>query len=58
MRAAWGEMLRAAADRGVPPSAFWALSLKEWRMLTERPAPPEPMNRDVFQRLAEAWPDD
>ncbi|RZJ46617.1 MAG: phage tail assembly chaperone [Brevundimonas sp.] len=51
-------MLRAAADRGMPPSAFWALSLKEWRMLTERPAPPEPMNRDVFQRLAEAWPDD
>lgn len=54
----WGEMLRFAARVGVPPAAFWRLSLREWRMLTAAPAAPEPMGRIVFERLAEAWPDD
>ena len=33
----WGGMLRAAARLGLGPEAFWRLSLREWRMLTERP---------------------
>jgi uncharacterized phage protein (TIGR02216 family) len=54
----WSEMLRTAAALGVPPPAFWAMSLREWRMLTARPATAEPMDRDLFERLSEAWPDE
>tara|TARA_R110002051_G_scaffold27428_1_gene65977 strand:+ start:513 stop:758 length:246 start_codon:yes stop_codon:yes gene_type:complete len=54
----WGEMLRVAARAGVTPAAFWRLSLKEWRMLTERPAGPVPMGRDGFERMMAAWPDE
>ena len=49
----WGEMLRLAVAMGVAPEAFWRLSLKEWRMLTE--AEPQPvMGRAAFERLLEA----
>jgi len=58
MKVSWGEMLRTAAGLGVPPAAFWALSLREWRMLTARPGTEGPMSRDVFEQLAEAWPDE
>ncbi|RZJ42790.1 MAG: phage tail assembly chaperone [Brevundimonas sp.] len=51
-------MLRLALGAGVPPAAFWALSLREWRMLTKPPGGPEPMGRDAFERLTEAWPDE
>ena len=51
-------MLRLAVGLGVPPTAFWALSLKEWRMLTAEPDGPGPMGREALERLAEAWPDD
>jgi hypothetical protein len=51
-------MLRLAVGLGVPPMAFWALSLKEWRMLTAEPDRLGPMRREAFERLAEAWPDD
>ncbi len=30
----WAEMLRAALRLGIPPEAFWRLSLREWRWLT------------------------
>lgn len=30
----WGEMMRAAVRLGIPPAAFWRLSLREWRWLT------------------------
>ncbi|MBA4804924.1 MAG: phage tail assembly chaperone [Brevundimonas sp.] len=50
-------MLRAAALRGLPPEAFWRLSLKEWRMLSAPPGAAAPMARTEFERLAEAWPD-
>ncbi|GAA0643676.1 hypothetical protein GCM10009101_15520 [Brevundimonas lenta] len=50
-------MLRTAAALGVQPAAFWRLSLKEWRMLTERPTGAEPMRRCELERMAEAWPD-
>ena len=54
----WGEMLRAAARLGVVPEGFWRLSLREWRMLTERPGGVVPIGRLDFERMAEAWPDD
>ncbi len=57
-RPAWGEMLRLAARSGVPPEGFWRLSLREWRMLTERPGGGAPMGRSDFERMAEAWPDE
>lgn len=53
----WGEMLRTAARAGVMPTAFWRLSLKEWRMLTDRPQGPVPMGRGGFERIMAAWPD-
>ena len=54
----WGEMLRLAAGLGVGPEAFWRLSLKEWRLLTERPAGVALLGRNEFEQMAEAWPDD
>lgn len=51
-------MLRAAVALGLTPAAFWRLSLKEWRMLTETPAIAGPMERREFESMAEAWPDD
>ena len=55
----WGEMLRAAAGFGVGPEAFWRLSLKEWRMLTEATGfqVGAPMGRLDFETLAARWPD-
>lgn len=58
MRTPWGEMLRTAVTLGVAPSAFWRLSLTEWRMLTARPSTAQPMDRGAFERLAEVWPDE
>lgn len=54
----WGEMLRTAARLGVGPEGFWRLSLREWRMLTERPDVGTPLGREDLMRMAEAWPDD
>jgi len=54
----WGEMLRAAARLGVGPEGFWRLSLREWRMLTERADGGAPMGREDLMRMAERWPDD
>lgn len=53
----WGEMLRAAMRMGVTPEAFWRLSLKEWRMLTEAPRGTAPMGRAGLAKLMEDWPD-
>ncbi|WP_332659339.1 phage tail assembly chaperone [Brevundimonas sp.] len=51
-------MTRTAAMLGVAPEAFWRLSLKEWRMLTDRPASGAPMGRTDLVRMTEAWPDE
>lgn len=53
----WGAMLGDAVRLGVTPEAFWRLSVREWRMLTERPGSAA-MGRDAFARLAEDWPDE
>ena len=58
MRTPWSEMARTAAILGVTPEAFWRLSLKEWRMLTEPAASMAPMRRNDLTRMAEAWPDE
>lgn len=58
MRTPWGEMMRTASVLGVAPEGFWRLSLKEWRMLTERRAGPAPMGRSDLMRMTETWPDD
>lgn len=49
--------MRAVAGMGVGPEAFWRLSLREWRMLTEWPAEAAPLGRDELARMTEAWPD-
>ena len=54
----WGEMLRLAVGLGVAPEAFWRLSLKERRWLTQAPGQPSPMGRGEMERLMETWPDD
>lgn len=36
----WAAPLRLALSLGLPPDAFWRLSLTEWRALTK--APPAP----------------
>jgi hypothetical protein len=51
-------MLRSAARAGVPPPAFWRLSLKEWRLLMEARVEGSPLARCEFERLSEAWPDE
>ncbi|MFN3668406.1 MAG: phage tail assembly chaperone [Brevundimonas sp.] len=53
----WAEMLRTAAQLGVGPEEFWRLSLREWRMLTERPGGAASMGLGDLMRMAEAWPD-
>ncbi len=58
MRTPWAEMLRRAIAAGVPPEAFWRLSLKEWRMLAEPWGAAGAMDRRELERLAETWPDD
>nr|WP_081836278.1 phage tail assembly chaperone [Brevundimonas sp. EAKA] len=51
-------MLRAAMRMGIAPEAFWRMSLKEWRMLTEGPRGAAPMGRAGLTKLMEDWPDD
>lgn len=58
MKTPWEEMLRRAFAAGVPPDAFWRLSLREWRMLVEPGQGPGAMDRRELERLAEAWPDE
>jgi uncharacterized phage protein (TIGR02216 family) len=49
-------MLRTAVALGIQPEAFWRLSLKEWRMLTERAGEPT-LGRDGLEALMARWPD-
>lgn len=53
----WTHWLFAASRLGVPPAAFWALSLREWRALAE-PADAGALTRAAFQELATRFPDD
>jgi uncharacterized phage protein (TIGR02216 family) len=40
----------------IPPHAFWALSLAEWRAMVE-PAVPRAMDRRGFEDLLQRYPD-
>ena len=53
----WAEPLRLAVRLGVAPEAFWRLSLKEWRALTE-PAPSPALTRAGFDALIVRYPDE
>jgi len=53
----WSEPLRLAVRLGVPPEAFWRLSLKEWRALTETPPAPV-LTRPGLTALIARYPDE
>lgn len=53
--AGWGASLRAALGLGLTPAAFWALSLKEWRMLTAGEAGERPLSRAELEQLMERF---
>lgn len=50
----WGEMLRAALAAGLPPEAFWRLSLREWRWIAAAGAGPR---RHDLEALMQRFPD-
>lgn len=51
----WAQPLRLAVRLGVPPEAFWRLSLKEWRVLTESPPV---LSRADLSALIARYPDE
>lgn len=53
----WTSALRLAATLGVPPPAFWRLSLREWRALTQAPAAPV-LGRSGLEALIARFPDE
>jgi uncharacterized phage protein (TIGR02216 family) len=53
----WSAPLRLAVSLGLPPEAFWRLSLKEWRALTETPSAPAPSRADLSALIAR-YPDE
>ncbi len=53
----WTLLLRRALAMGVTPEAFWRLSWREWRMLTDAPAQAA-MERADFNALMAQFPDD
>ncbi len=52
----WAPMLATAALMGVPPEAFWRLSVWEWRALTSRPHS-EALQRSELNKLMQTYPD-
>lgn len=53
----WSAPLRLALRLGVPPEAFWRLSLVEWRALTETPPAPVLSRADLTGLIAR-YPDE
>ena len=47
----------AVLNLRLTPDAFWALSWREWRMLTHSPTP-APLNRADLTNLMQQFPDD
>ena len=57
MTTPWPDLLRLAAVRfGIPPAAFWRLSLAEWRALTAGDAAPA-LDRAGLDALLRQHPD-
>jgi hypothetical protein len=55
----WGRMLQAALKFGIGPRDFWALSLREWRLLMAASghAGTGAMTREGLGGLIAAFPD-
>jgi hypothetical protein len=51
----WSDLMRAAAHLGIPPHAFWALSVWEWRTLMWQG---EGLRLRELSDLCAAFPDD
>lgn len=56
-RTPWRAWLKLAAQLGVPPSAFWRLSAREWRALLAAPTR-EALGHEGFEALAARFPDE
>ncbi|MGD9979865.1 MAG: phage tail assembly chaperone [Hyphomonadaceae bacterium] len=54
-RTPWPVMLSLARQIGIEPSAFWRLSLREWRALAAPSA--DALSRAAFADLARRFPD-
>lgn len=52
----WAAWLAAATALGVPPRAFWRLSLAEWRAIAG-PRVGAVLDRAAFDALAARYPD-
>lgn len=52
----WGEMMRAALAAGVPVADFWALSVREWRWLSQG-AEGQDMGQNGLAELMKIYPD-
>lgn len=55
-RTPWRSLLALAAQIGVTPTAFWRLSLCEWRALVAT-AQDERLPRNAFDAMAAQFPD-
>jgi uncharacterized phage protein (TIGR02216 family) len=53
----WAQPLRLAVALGIAPEAFWRLSLKEWRALTQTP-PAQVLTRTDLTSLIARYPDE
>jgi len=53
----WSEALRLAVRLNIQPDAFWRLSLREWRMLTQAPDAPV-LTRPSLDALIARFPDE
>lgn len=51
----WSDMLKAALQAGVPPRAFWALSVREWLALSSISG--APLQAADMKKLMEDFPD-
>lgn len=52
----WGELLQAALRLGLSPADFWALSLREWQLITSGKKA-SGFGRSDLSRLISAFPD-
>jgi uncharacterized phage protein (TIGR02216 family) len=53
----WDAALRLALALRIPPDAFWRLSLREWRALTQTPTAPV-LTRPALDALIARFPDE